>query len=164
MNRFGCCSGKIHSHYRSRSGFLIDFPTETRFATRKLRDGLARVLRADRRPEDLVRALGRIVLVEGREAAVLVRGALPRDGRGFRAAVAPGRQRQCGMAEALSIISDDAAEPRLRRVAVRRGFRLFVEVRREVGGRHVYFVERRARERADELQSLLMQRSLVSSS
>ena len=69
------------------------------------------------------------------------------------------------MAEALSIISDDAAEPRLRRVAVRRGFRLFVEVRREVGRRHVYFVERRARERADEeLQSLLMQRSLVSSS
>ena len=56
---------------------------------------------------------------------------------------------------AASIISDDAAEPRLRRVAVRRGFRLFVEVRREVGGRHVYFVERRARERADELQCLL---------
>ena len=36
---------------------------------------------------------------------------------------------------------------------MRRGFRLFVEVRREVGRRHVYFVERRARERADELQS-----------
>ena len=53
-----------------------------------------------------------------------------------------------------SIISDDAAEPRLRRVAVRRGFRLFVEVRREVRRRHVYFVERRARERADELQCL----------
>ena len=68
------------------------------------------------------------------------------------------------MAEALSIISDDAAEPRLRRVAVRRGVRLFVEVRREVGGRHVYFVKRGARERVDGLQSLLMQRSLVSSS
>ena len=58
----------------------------------------------------------------------------------------------------------DAAQPRLRRVAVRRGFRLFVEVRREVRGWHVYFAERGARERADELQSLLMQRSLVSSS
>ena len=52
-----------------------------------------------------------------------------------------------------TVISDDAAQPRLRRVAVRRGFRLFVEVGREVGRRHVYFVERRARERADELQS-----------
>ena len=60
--------------------------------------------------------------------------------------------------------SDDAAEPRLRRVAVRRGVGPGAEVGREVGGRHVYFVERGARERADELQSLLMQRSLVSSS
>ena len=50
-----------------------------------------------------------------------------------------------------TVISDDAAQPRLRRVAVRRGFRLFVEVRREVGRRHL--VKRGARERADELQS-----------
>ena len=51
---------------------------------------------------------------------------------------------------------------RLRRVAVRRGFRLFVEVGREVGGRHVYFVERGARERADELQSSWALRSCLS--
>ena len=44
---------------------------------------------------------------------------------------------------------------------MRRGFRLFVEVRREVGGRHVYFVERGARERADELQCLPLCRDLV---
>ena len=55
------------------------------------------------------------------------------------------------MAEALSIISGDAAQPTLRRVAVRRGVGLFVEVRREVRRRHL--VKRGARERADELQS-----------
>ena len=41
-------------------------------------------------------------------------------------------------------------------VAVRRGVGLGAEARREVGGRHVYFVyfvKRSARERADELQS-----------
>ena len=57
--------------------------------------------------------------------------------------------------------ANDAAQPRLRlagcvqsHVTVRRGFGLGAEARRKVGGRHVYFVKRRARERADELQCL----------
>ena len=45
--------------------------------------------------------------------------------------------------------SEQIVQPRLCRVAVRRGFGLGAEVGREVGRRHVYFVKRRARERAD---------------
>jgi hypothetical protein len=84
--------------------------------------------------------------------------------RGVGAALAAGRERECRMAKALAVVADDAAQPRLRlagrvqgHVAVRRGFGFSAEARREVGGRHiyfVYFVKRRARERADELQSL----------
>ena len=53
------------------------------------------------------------------------------------------------MAEALAIVADNAAQPSLCRVAVRRGVGLGAEVGREVCRRHVYFVKRRARERAD---------------
>ena len=53
------------------------------------------------------------------------------------------------MAEPPIVVADDAAQPSLCRVAVRRGVGLGAEVGREVGGRHFYFVKRRARERAD---------------
>ena len=69
--------------------------------------------------------------------------------RGVGAALAAGRERECRMAEALAVVADDAAEPSLCRVAVRRGVGLGAEVGREVCRRHLYFVERRARERAD---------------